>query len=267
MRATYTFAEHGLLYKIDLAFIFLGLLGLVKNSRFKKFNPVLIIILLAAPVASSLTNIEDSYYFRAFGLMLVFIFLISMGLNYIFTRFEKYRFIFNLILVLYFAFFMKFAYFYFFKYPIIQQENHYLSERIATSYILRNESRTVNIYSENPYKLYQQYMFYSGYLTNNFQITDVPFNVANLYFNNECPVETNDSDVYIFSAELNCQNKGVLKNVIQNQRDSGGIFYIVNDTLCDRNKLNTYRRNSKFKDYAVESLSNPDFCDRLISKI
>ncbi len=258
-RSTYRLGEHGVLYYIDFILLILGILGLYKVS--KKLLVLVGVLVIIAPISSALNTVESSYMFRAFLLIPPIIILISSGMYFLFTLLKTRKYYLYLVLLIYSLFLFNFLAFYFFRFPIMQQENQYLSERIVASYASRYKGSQIYIVSSVPRQLYQQYLFFS-------KLGDSPIDyinrdkyvIDNILFTNACPV--NIDSVMIIKKDIECSGDNYLK--IQDRKDAGLLFKIYNDNLCDRFKLTPWNRYHNISDYTVEEMDIADFCQKWI---
>ncbi len=270
-RATYRFVEHGLLYSIDLLFIFMGFLGLYKYGR--QLFGVVVILGLISPLGSSLSNVENSYFYRSSFLIPVFVVLISFGIFFVYKEIlSSFRnpFLF-LITLAYIAFFANFIVFYFFRYPILQQENYYLGERVFVNYLTLADRGEEKIWSVvmSPAQIFKEYLIFSKDIPQPFPavVLQKDYSFGNFVISNKCPTEDFTGTV-ITQAGIgikcpNFENRDFL--VIQNQKDTGTIFKIYNDRLCSKETLTLWRRYHKIDDYNIESMSIGTFCQRWIN--
>jgi hypothetical protein len=255
-RSTYTLGSHGVIYLIDAIFILIALLSLLKLSKDHNFiKSFLLISFIVAPIGASLSRVETSYFFRAFLLIPMIIILVALGINYLYETIpQKTRNLFlAAVTVIYILAFANFMNFYFFEYPVTQQENHYLSERILTSYLQRTGGEALLI-NESLVQISQQYMFFTNNLSQ-----------PKLNFSDDCIDATSSGKIVIVGNNSRCNNLPSSPKLIQNQKDAGTIIRIFNDTLCKDFTLTKYRRDNLVSDYAVENLTNQEFCNRWVA--
>jgi len=243
---TIPFAEHGVLYLVDSIFILLGLLFLQKRIGW-----FISTLFLVAPIAASLSVTDGQYIFRAFMLAPAFIILISIGIEGLMAHFKNKWLNFGIILILVLSF-LNFLMFFFFRYSVDQQENHFLSERIVASYINRNLKihQPALLVSDSPNRIFYEYEFLYGFSS------DLSNFVA------ECP--KTPTGTIVTKIGITCENLPKKYLVIQNQKDAGTMFKIYSDKLCSRYELKPFRENSKVSDYNIEKMNNQEFCERWI---
>ncbi len=267
MRGIYIFGDHGLFYLIDFVFMIVGILAL---NKFKKLKSVLFSLFIIAPIPTALSLNGDSFYYRGVLFIPVFIILISLGINYSYKKVNNQirLYYFPFLLFVYMVFFLIFLMFYFFRYPVKQHDNNFLSGRIISSYLNRNSnSNNIKVITTSPYSLINEYIFYNNLTEESlYQLSKEKnkYIMNNITITNECKTEYN-SDVLLYDTRVNCnQNFGEEFLVIQNQSDSGVSFKIFNDSLCKSFVTTSYRRSHLISDYNIEMMDNEMFCNRWI---
>lgn len=240
-RATYNLEWHGLLYLIDAAAVVTGVYALAKK-KFKKLAILLVVFLISAPLATTLSQIETSIIFRGFLVPIIFVVLAAVGL----LHFKKYLIP---IMFIYLVFFINFLMIYFTLNPVRQQENNYFSEKVLAEYIKR-EGKKATIVAASPYQINLMLELYK---------TKKIYKAINV-----CPEL--DESLLIIESRMECEYKGE-PYVIQQQKDSGAIFKIYNGSLCEGVQLNEWRRTHEFSDYRLSIMRDNEFCERWIQKI
>jgi len=239
--ATYNTELHGLFYIIDFIFIILGIYFL-KNKTYKKLTEFLLIIIICSPIAVILSAVETSIIFRGFLVPIFLITLISISIY-------NYKKFLLLISILYLIFYLHFLFIFFFINPIRQQENNFFSEQILSEYIKR-ENKNITIITATPYQIKLMFDLYQ--VNKNIEI----LNYCETNLTNQTLVIHNN-----IKCEFNFEKK-----FIQNQKDAGSIFTIYNNSLCDKNFLDNWKRNHKIDDYNLNHMSDTIFCNRWIQK-
>ena len=146
--------------------------------------------------------------------------------------------------------------FFLFRYSIDQQDNHFISERVLSNYLIRlnKTDKDIIVIDPEPDRTYFQYIFYSGDNLNT---------ESKIEFLEICP-EKHTEEVLIINSKLNCDYKDAEYVVIQSQKDAGVRYKIYNDSLCNISDLTSYRRDHKITDYNIEGLNDKIFCNRWI---
>lgn len=266
--SVYRLAEHGLFYLIDLILIFFGIFYFANTKNNKTLVFALLSLVLIAPIGSAVSGIGNSYFFRSFLLIPVLITILASGL-YFMTAKIKPVFT-NILLAIYLILFINFLIFYFFRYPVKQQDNQFLEGRVLSSYIHRSDAKGVRslVYSQDPLSMYHLYLFYNGFKNQQLlPFTSQFFDIktTDTYMTNNCDLKGN-GEVKIFETKLNCPKIGDDYVIIQNQKDAGAQYLIYNDKVCTNAKLDTYRRDHKISDLSIERMTDQEFCNRWIFK-
>lgn len=268
--SVYRLGEHGLFYIIDLILIFAGVywLASLKNKTSQFYSLVLFTFVLIAPLGSAISKVGTSYFFRSFLLIPAVLTLLGFGLYFLMTKLSTFKF--NIILVVYALLFTNFLVFYFFRYPVKQQDNQFLEGRILSSYLQRSAklSETATVFTQDPLSTYHLLIFYTGikepYLipfTEQYQ--DIGTDYQNI--TNNCEYSSSNN-VKVYETKLNCPKIDGNFLIIQNQKDAGSQFVIYNDKVCLEASLDPYRRDHRISDFSIESMSDKDFCNRWIFK-
>lgn len=272
--AAHAFEDFGVLHLVDGVFLLLGLLAFgffKKKTGFKDLYTLIFSVFLIAPAGAVLSK-DKSYIFRAHLLPIPLVVLVSLGIYYFLEIFKegfKGRVVLILLTVAYFLSFFSLLYSYFFRYPVKRQENYFLGERVLASYLKRisDGPNEVVVVGNSPRQLSLGYMLYTNYLK---KAKDLPLkedstiNLGKVTFTSKCP-EKLENAVLVVQAGIKCFDTQGL--VIQNQKDSGGLFYIINDPICRGYKMDTYRRVHTIRDYKIEDLEDSDFCNRWIARL
>lgn len=239
------FEDHGVLYYIDLPLILLGIYYFIgtNDKKEKELFFLTILLLISGAVGPGVSLMGDQFVFRAFLQIPAYIILIA----YAFSK-MNYK-ILIVALIIYVVSFVNFLVFFFFRYSISQQDNHFITERVIASYIKRVNNNVTMVTSE-PERLYYQAEFYND-------------DADRELFVDKCLDNYLISKTYIVDAKLDCKiNNDFI--VIQNQKDSGVKYKIINDKLCNQNLLTNYRRNHLISDYNIEAMDDKIFCNRWI---
>lgn len=274
-RATYRFGSHGLFYFIDFLFICLGFVYLYKKS-FKHFF-LMVALILIAPIPSAISAVDTSTVNRAFLLLPLLTILIAYGIWGFINLVSKSHFkkiaVFSICLV-YLLSFLNFLHFYFYRYPINQQESYFLSERILSRFISFNTNKKTEVILPDERisrSVFLEYLFYSGQEDHNFKtalsnIKNGQFELENTIFTSKCPEVGDPDTIYIISKDVNsCWVDGTLSYQIIDQKDAGSIYKVYNSSSCEGVTLNRFRRLNNSDDYAIEDLDKDKFCERWIN--
>jgi len=264
----YRFEDHGVFYLIEFPLMIIGIFSL---GKYWKKNRELVLLIssgfVIGVIPSAVSQIGDSYFFRGFFLVPWFVVLISLGIRLL----SKYKLAIYLLSVLYFVSFVSFLSFFFFRYSVKEQENHFLSGRVMSNYLIRLPSdQKVSIVTTSPHAAYHQYLFYSNFRdANEILFEQENYSVGNVTFYPSCDdLELNDQNIVIVDSRLNCNvTAEETPSGIYNQKDAGVQFLIYNDNLCRDVQLDSWRRFHYISDYAIENTNKEVFCNRWVQKI
>ena len=268
--ATYRFGEHGMVYIADFFFVIFGFLGMGifwKNAKYRKLFLIVIFLLVIAPLGSGMDRVDTTYFFRSFLLIPSFIIIISLGIYTFLELLKKQKMPIIAIVFVYGILFINFIYFYFFRFSLVQQENNFLGERVAVELIKRS-SKNINVIVKSPSDFYYQYLFF----TNSLEKEDLlspkqnSYKVENALITSDCEYTKTDTTVIVQKSK-DCV--GIAKGnslKIQDQKDTGTIFEILNGDLCNNYNLTLWRRSHLIRDYEFTKMTDEEFCIRWINK-
>ena len=264
-RATYRFESYGLFSLYVLVFLAIGLLKMYKHER-KKFI-LLMSLVLIAPITTAVSTVDTSVIHRSFLLLPLIVIISAYGVSTIIHN--RAVMVVSVVAILFS--YVSFLHFYFSNYTVAHQENTFYSERLAIEYGIRSNEKIYFITS-NPRAVFVSFLAIADKSTSDEIIKDMVikndqtvYNVDNFVFTNEC-VETDDSTVFVARDSV-CYDNYDSDVFIQDPKDAGGIFMIVNDNLCKEPELAPWKRFNLLEDYKLSSLSNENFCKKWINKI
>lgn len=275
-RATYRFSEHGLFYLLDFVLLIFGGLGIYKFSQRIFF--LLISLIAIAPLPTALSGVETSVIHRSFLVLPIFLIFIGYGFWYLHVLLKPFlgKVMPALVLGVIFLFSAcNFYYFYFFRYPVINQEAYFLSERLITKALNLTDSPEVVVAKGGLLGRaeFLEYVFYSDQnLQNQVLIKNFPanktgqFQIRNILFLDSCPNRFDQSTVYFIHRDLSTCNPPLGQTgSIPDQKDSGSVYRIFNSGICQSNN-NLYKRFSNFTDFQIENMPQEQFCGSWIIK-
>jgi hypothetical protein len=275
LMATYHFGAHGLLYLLDLFFIPIGLFSIFQKNR-KEFY-FLISIIAIAPVSTAISAVETSVINRSFLLLPIFTLVSGYGLYLLFTFLSKKigRILgVTLLAVLLLISFLNFFVFYFFRFPVTQHENYFMSERIIANFLLKNGlEQDTYVLAQQPREVFLETIFYSySYLptdildrSNYSNLLNGNYNLKAVKFMNNCPKqdESKGATFIAYTAFGKCLPEKSKYSIIENQY--GGVLYLINkSSMCEKYTNEFWRRFFFVSDYSLEKLTIPEFCNRWI---
>lgn len=245
-RGTYRFGKYGLLHKLDILLLILGLVFIIKS---KKPGWIIIMIGLIAPVTTGMSTVGVSVINRSFMLLPILTIIIACGIY----KLGKWS------VILLVPFWIYFLFFYFMRWPKVNQEAYFLSERIAANYIHKNIDNTNMFISNDPRSMYLEAYFYAS-SKEKLDVDKLTINGA--VFTSTCPKIFDKYTTYITTNSGRCFDK-YDKISIAEEEFGGPLINIYNDKLCSDIKLSPWVTR-RVDDYAIESMMDSDFCQKWI---
>lgn len=269
-RGAYSLWFHGLFYYLDFIFLLLGFGVLFCYKRNVWY--LLISLCLIAPLPSALSRMEDSYVLRSALLFPIFVIFIAQGIVFFIRIFSKKELLVGSLLAGFYCLsLIFFLHLYFFRYPVYGSEGFFLSERLLSEYAKRTQikDREIIVVNADPLSTFQQYLFYSGiYNQKNTalaiaeKIKNNDYSYGKVKFIDSCPDEDYFKDsakTIIVNSVFEC-NPGVNSINIANLGDSGTIFRIYNDQLCQNLELKKYLADFSINNFLVDKNTDAVFC-------
>lgn len=152
--------NYGLLYLVDIIFIFLGLFVLFSEKKKTPLSLLFFWLLIFSPIPSALTRDTDSSHATRLILMLPsLIYFTYLGID---SLFKKYNWIKYLILIIYFAFFLNFTHYYNYHYPnqSAMEWNTGMKEAVIAS---QKYPQSTLVYSDNYISFVSFFLYYFPY--------------------------------------------------------------------------------------------------------
>lgn len=272
-------SNHGYYYLADFPFLIFGIMVIFSNF----LNALFIITLIAISVipAALKTSETSIYSLRAALAYPLLSGLIGWGLYYCWSKISVLKqkniakIFLVLVIILYTLSLVYFLVIYWQRLPRSQSTRWFFHERVLTNYITRFQSKNdkkVKVLTARPDGIFNTYIFYSGiynskeaisrinneYLSQNFQYNKVEFT-----HNCQRITPQDLEDTVILIDQLNpvrCKidQKNTLK--IADPKDAGGIYNIINDSLCSNYPKNRFSNPKSIYDFKVENLTDEIFC-------
>jgi hypothetical protein len=161
--ARHGFGDHGLLYLIDIVFIFIGLSSYLFVNKKNKISTLLFWLFVLSPIPYAFTR--DSDYPHATRLILMLpsvIYFSYLGIQYLKT---KLHYILYLIIPLYGIFFINFWHYYYYHYPQDSARvwNMGMEEVIK---VTNNYPNNTLVFSDSYLSFVSFFLYYHPYLLN-----------------------------------------------------------------------------------------------------
>lgn len=277
--ATFSLWEHGLFYPLDALFLFIALAALLGTA-----SPLLLFftgIIVIATLPSVLSTVGTTYVHRSSLMYPIFTILMGYGIV-ICIRWARGRWrplVIVALVACYSLLVANFTYLYFFRFPYYNSESFGLSQRIYSRYMaLANaHGMPVTNVSVSSVGYFRNYLFYNNIpdkktvpaIRNAFATQHFIWDHAE--FSKTCPataeIETGTT-AYILSDASPCKQLFVGRPtvVIATLSDGGALYMIFNDRLCKNYALSPYPTGFTMADFAVEKLSEKQFCERFITR-
>lgn len=280
-------SNHSYYYLLDLFFFIFGMLALAFNFRKSLF--ILSLILIAVfPAAIKTTG--DTIYALRIGLVYPLMSgLIAWGIYFVYKNIASYKFkpFGSLTLSKLFIFLIAFSYIlclinymsmYWFRNPIDKNIGWYFHKRILSNYITRlinNTDKNAIIVTAQPADTFNTYIFFSRKYNDKSNIIEInkiyesgDYKYNGVKFVSSCTqVSANDlieSTIFI-EQTINCSLNQNKTNKIANPKDGGGMYNIINDSLCNNSKLNRYPYPRKIDQFNIETMDLKTFCNTWIT--
>ena len=279
----------GFFYLVDLPLLAIGLYQLAAHRRWRNTAIIWGVLFILMPLPRLITTVNDWMIFRSSMGYMLMILPIGIGLYYAMqARQTWFKWV---VIGLYSLFILRFAYDYFYRYPIYSTNGLVFDQRVIASYIHRRETDTpVTMYTEFPEFSFFLYLYYNN-LVNAQNLPIIRANLqqgrnelSNIRFTEEC-VASLDSEEGIIIAERSrklCPPSGLSDqelakldltikpgeaSSISSPLDSGEIFWIYQDTLCQNEQLTTFVNVDTLDQLQVEQLSDQQFCNLWIKDL
>jgi len=270
-RGTYHFGDHGLFFVVDFIFILVGLINLFKKYPSK--TKFLLLLVLISPLTTAISVVETSVINRSFLLLPLLVIFSAYGILTSYQFISKkinplVSFLFLALIIM--VSFVNFIHFYFFRFPIVGQENYFFSHRIIGNYISRNNKQKTVVIDSEPREVFLEAVFYSSQNQNLILkdfINNQNYQLEKTTFTSVCPKNFDKDTVYIIKTNfLNCIHQKEGLKSINEERFGGPLYFIVNDSLCSSFPSQPWLRFHFIKDYLPEKLDDENFCHNWIKK-
>lgn len=273
----YYISNHAYNYLVDLPFFIVGLIALSSPLSGGLFL-IFLMAIAVAPAAFKITG--DTIYTLRTGLAYPLLTGISAwGIFFLYTKLTKFKKIFICLLVgIYTLSVIYFLIMYWYRTPVDKSIGWYHHKRIAANYIQRlreSSNEKVIVVTMQPEDTFNTYIFYSGlYNTadkikqiNNISKSQI-YEYNKIKFINSCENINQDdlkNSVIFVEQTVKCALDQKKTHKIANPRDGGGLYNIINDSLCNNYILNRYPNPRNLSDFKVEDLTKQKFCQLWIT--
>lgn len=293
--------SHGLFYLIDAALLLISIV-VIARKKTVHIGIILGITLCAVVVAAAIGN-GDSYLFRSSLSIPLLLLFVGVGASFTWRKLpSSLRFVF---LGLYIASIGLFAFQYFVRYPVYSAERSYLTDRVLSRYVQLSNNPVV-IYTDEPDFTYMSLVFYNRLFdTHDFsalqqQYRERSFEIGNVRLTAECVpsfreniAQQTDTTIIVRASAKRCQpeEEAELLELTDNAlatspdptrpdtvqsvptthslgavRDSGMVYEIVNDTVCQETDLPGFIHITELRDFALQKQTAEEFCSTWVMK-
>lgn len=261
---TQVLPDQGPMYLIDLVFIVISIIFLVRNKpRIIAFLTLLYLV----GIIPGIVSIYGQASVRSGFSFLVLIIVSAGGLYFISQKYPKLK-------LLYVLCYMFSVYLFLNKYfiylPLVQSNDWYLQERVLARYLhltqLNYPRQKITVVTPEQKELMYEYLFFSGnytktneIITANKSLYDLSYEYNNLRFFGNCPDNSAEETILISDSRINCniENNG---SVLASPKDGGAMYIIRNEKLCQVFEKSRFTKLDKIGQLNIESFGKEEFC-------
>lgn len=276
--------SHGIFYAIDAALILIGICVLWK----RRWAPLLLILIIGVltTVVPAIIGGGNSYVFRpslSIPLLLLFAgrgaYMLLQKLPRPLTIVPVSAYLFSILF---------FAFQYFVRYPVYAAESRYFSDKVLSRYFSLTSDQKVLVYTNEPEFTYTALVFYNDLFKHEDpaqlqqSYRERTFQIRNWRFTDECVpanITASGADTIIVrhSAEI-CDTGEVSLDAtaasapvatvakIGAVKDSGTVYTLYNDALCDESLLPPYLHVRNLRSFDMWDLEKEEFCSTWLMK-
>lgn len=266
----FSIGRHGLFYIIDLPFLILGFLYLLKTSRKTLYLLLgLLLVSIIPQLAHSTTTTNFSPHLTLLFPLLIII--MSAGIFY-FLKLTKRHITGFIIAFIYVLFLLNFLQIYFFQHPL--QGYFDFNLRTLSEYANRAEKKNdVVIMTTKKTGTIQKYLFYTNYIhKNSLPEVKTVLNSKTAKINklliSECPKKGEvfkENITYVI--DINCTlPKDQIYVSLAQLKDGGETYGIIHDNICKDVILNPYPKDITLKDFSMNIIDTHEFCRAFVVK-
>ena len=283
--------RHGLFYLIDVVLLALGFGTILKEKKFTK-SRIGFLCLLGVLTFPALINTQSEWYeLRAFMVYALLPIVIGFGVLFL-KQFPK---IFPLFLVIYTVSVISFGFHYFVRYPVYSADMARFVERVTARYIEFHQERsgqTVTIVAEtqpDSRYLFANYLLYTSAFTKESasqiaqSVNEKTWQLNNVHFSSSCisPDELANKTLIYLNGFTICKvsenNPAIIEKQIQLEKsqtitipainDSGAIFKITGDQVCNDLGLLTFISPKSLSVFQLKNLTREQFCQSWLTDV
>ena len=287
--------SHGFFYALDAVFILFGLSAFWQSTKQKQSRWALLLAMAIAPFPALVSTTNNWFFFRASLLYMLLLLLAGYGLTQLWQ--SKQTWLKGLVVAGYGLCVLLFAYQYFLRYPVYAADGQFFQERLIASYIQRQSPETqIVVHTPSPGYAFNSYLFYAKKIQPDTiqsirQAMGDPHRLQfeNVEFTDGCLLpETFGSKVVIAEISMGECDRPQMSDKekaaaalapvtekfnfeaaisIPSLRDSGEMFRIYNDKVCQPFALQPFIAPQSIDLFAVEKLDNQLFCQSWLTDL
>ncbi len=254
----------GFFYYLDAVFLFLGAIFFARKHRLYAWMMLVFIVISIIPQLVSTTMGDFSIHLTMFFPFL----LIVMGAGAAWVIRKPWTVL--LCIVIYAVLVAGFIVTYFYRAPLTGYAD--FPKRILTRYLVLAAAKNipVTVHASSTGDTFQKYLFYSDAMTKETipaiarALTSPSIQFGGITFvscgSPEQPQET------VIDDTLCGKPASEHHNSIATLTDGGETYIIYEDKLCNTYQLKRYPEHIKINDFAVEQLSEQQFCETYLSQ-
>lgn len=179
------------------------------------------------------------------------------------------------VVIVYILSLVYFLVMYWYRIPKDQSTRWFFHKRVLTNYITRIQNtsdKKIIVVTARPDGIFNTFIFYSGIYNDKNTIKKINngyllrnFEYKGAKFIDDC-IEITESEramSIIFIDQINrgkCEIEQKNSSMIANPRDGGGIFIIINESLCLNYPQNRYPNPRSIYDFKLEKMTDEAFC-------
>ncbi|HRN69584.1 MAG TPA: hypothetical protein PLS49_00210 [Candidatus Woesebacteria bacterium] len=267
----------GFFYVFEIVILLFGLVMLFAKKR--AIFWLLVGITIIAPISTATSLSGYSIVNRGILLLPIFLTFITFGLFSLYEIGKQYvssRLVIAVISVIYIGNFFFFQYIYFFILPVQLNMHYQTPARVIARYVKteQNRAKRIEIISSKPQVLFSELTFFLSRKKQEQILKEgqtfggrKKFVIDNITISNECATEINPDITYIIDHDkIECLDNIHANYLIVNQKDAGVVYSIQNGNACDKYMLTRYRAPHFMSDFAIETMSDEQFCTRWIAQ-
>lgn len=280
-------SNHGYYYFIDLFFLIFGVIAIFRSLRIGVF--ILSAVALSVIPAAIKTTGDTVYALRTALAYPLISGVIGWGIFYFcqtilsvkqltIKKLNFAKIIITFVVLAYLISLGNFLIMYWYRNPIDKNIGWYFHKRVLSNYISRivnSTNKKVIIVTAQPVDTFNTYVFFSNlynskssileinkvYKTGNYEYQGVKF------VNNCTQLTANDlkTSTLFIEQTIDCSINQNNTNKIANPKDGGGMYSIINDSLCAKFKLARYPYPRTIDQFNVEGMDLKTFCSTWIT--